>query len=172
MKSRIRRKHPHTNAHPPHTGTHIYVVDIQGVQRRELFSTVRSFIYIIRRHIHPPDSSTQRRRDYTSPENALKPHIVSYIYTYIVKLVNLIFFRIAGLRTPAPDSESGVSIYPPARRCSVPSPRVVLHPGKPLTGLHVLLRTGRDLTSVAHLGRNSQKVLPRSCLGSLDSRHL
>ena len=49
-----------------------------------------------------------------SPENVLKPHILSYSYTYIVKLVNLLFFRIAGLRTPASDSESGVSIYPPA----------------------------------------------------------
>ena len=96
-----------------------YVADIQGGQRRELFSTVRSFIYIIRRHRPPPDSSTQRRRDYTSPENALKPHILSYSYTYIVKLVNLLFFRIR-LRTPSPECQSirrhGGAQYPPQGR--------------------------------------------------------
>ena len=37
------------------------------------------------------------------------------------------------------------------------------------TGLHILLRTGRDITNVADLWRDSQKALPRSYLGSLDS---
>ena len=85
----------------------------------------------------------------------------TYIYIYIVKTVSLIFFRIARLRSPASDSGSGLRV----RSISLPSHGGVQYS----TGLHVLLRTGRDVTSIADLGRDSQKVLPRSCLGSLDS---
>ena len=71
------------------------------------------------------------------------------------------FIRIAGLRTPA----SGL-------RLRTPSPEYLSslrHGGVQYsTGLHGLLRTGRDVINVADLGRDSQKVLP-SCLGSLDS---
>ena len=66
-----------------------------------------------------------------------------------------------------PNSEAGVSVQPPTWRCLVPSPGADLPSGKPPTGLHVLLRTGRDITNVADLGRDSQKALPRSCLGSI-----
>ena len=71
----------------------------------------------------------------------LRMHLSHTWYTvhlHTVKILSLIFFRIAGLRTPAPDSESGVSVLPPARRGSVPSPIMVLPSGKPPTGLHVL----------------------------------
>ena len=134
----------HAQLHTTYTGTYKCSGYTGGI--KTITPQYGQTIFNIWRHTPLPHCSTQRRREYNSPENALKPHIIYCTFIYIVKSVNLIFFRIAGLRTPAPS----------------PNQSTLRHGGAQYsTGLHVLLRTGRDITNVADLGRNSQKALPR-----------
>ena len=79
-------------------------------------------------------------------------------YVFTTYTVSLIFIRIAGLRTPASDSGSGLRV----RSISLPSGMEVF------SSPHTASAPAGMFTNVTDLGRNSQKVLPRSCLGSLD----
>ena len=96
------------------------------------------------------------------PRSMHLSHIILYIYIYTVKAVSPMLHH--NRRTP--NSGFGLRL----RTQSPEYPSSLRHGGVQYsTGLHGLLRTGRDVTTVADLGRDSQKVLSRSCLGSLDS---
>ena len=81
------------------------VADIGGRESKEqLLDTVKSFIHIIGSGLS--HTTTQRRRESISPENALRPRYFVYIYIYIIHSVCSWY----NCRTPAWDSDTGVSV--------------------------------------------------------------
>ena len=85
-------------------------------------------------------------------------HIILYIYIYTVKTVSPMFIIIAGLRTPASDSGSGLRVW----SIRLPSGTEVFNTPRGYTASSapagMLLR--------CRLMAGLPKVLPRSCFGS------
>ena len=81
----------------------LYAADIGGRESKEqLLDTVKSFIHI--RGSGLSHTTTQRRRESISPENALKPRYFGTYILYIQSVINIT----AGLRreTLTPESQS------------------------------------------------------------------
>ena len=95
----------------------------------------------------------------------LSQHILYSLHHSQYNQSNILWIAELRLRTPSPESQlylrHGGAQYPPQGRSC---PR-----GNHLLDHKPFLRTGKFITNVADLGRDSQKALPRSYLGSLDS---
>ena len=110
-----------------------------GRKMTQLLSTVKSFIKHAEAHfLRTQITNILLTRMHLSRHISYSLNHSQYNQFNIRRSPDSPVSGLAGLRNPTPDSESGVSIPPPARRCSVPSPRTVLPSGKPLTGLQAL----------------------------------
>ena len=145
------------------------VADIRGEKDEHNSSvTVKSFITSFVGTLPPSPVYThhsKRWREQTSPENAFKLRHI--ILIKIIVNTNVLQFTNRRCRTPSPESQChlrhGVPQHIPQGRSCPRGNYMYIQDNKSF------LRTGRVITNVADLGRDSQKVLPRCYLRSSDS---